>query len=58
VEHKKRLAAVKKTHEAGVRRQKELLKSLDVPDLSPEEVTRRSLRKGGGGLRTFEAGRS
>jgi hypothetical protein len=45
-EHRKRIAAVKKEHEAGVRRQKELLRSLGVPDLSPEEITA-SCREGG-----------
>jgi ferric-dicitrate binding protein FerR (iron transport regulator) len=42
VEHKKRVAAAKKEHEAGVRRQKKLLRELGVPDLSPEEVTERA----------------
>jgi hypothetical protein len=41
-EHKKRVAAARKEHEAGVRRQKELLRSVGVPDLSPEEVTERA----------------
>ena len=40
VEHKKRVAAAKKEHEAGVRRQKKLLRELGVPDLSPEEIGR------------------
>ena len=39
--HRKRVAAAKKAHEAGVRRQKELLRSLGVPDLSPEEIVAR-----------------
>jgi hypothetical protein len=39
--HRKRIAAAKKAHEAGVRRQKELLRSLGVPDLSPEEIVAR-----------------
>jgi hypothetical protein len=38
-EHRKRIAANKKLHEAQVRRQKELLRSVGVPDLSPEEIT-------------------
>jgi hypothetical protein len=42
VEHKKRVAAVKKEHEAGVRRQRELLKSLGVRDWTPEEVSERA----------------
>jgi hypothetical protein len=44
VEHRKKVAAAKKEHEAGVRRQRELLKSLGVPDLSPEEITKRQRR--------------
>jgi hypothetical protein len=44
VKHKKRVAAAKKEHEAGVRRQKKLLRELGVPDLSPEEVTERARR--------------
>lgn len=44
-EQKKRVAAAKKLHAAGVRRQKELLRSLGVPDLSPEEVTERAHRR-------------
>jgi hypothetical protein len=42
VTQKKKVAAAKKEHEAGVRRQRELLKSLGVPDLSPKEVTERA----------------
>jgi hypothetical protein len=42
VEHKKRVAAVKKEHEAGVRRQRELLNSLGVRDWTPEEVSERA----------------
>ena len=37
---RKRRAAAKREHEAGVRRQKELLRELGVPDLSPEEIAR------------------
>jgi hypothetical protein len=40
-EHRKRVAANKKQHDAQVRRQKEFLRSIGVPDLSPEEVTER-----------------
>jgi hypothetical protein len=40
VEHKKRVAAARKEHEADVRRQKKLLRELGVPDLSPEEAER------------------
>ena len=43
-EHKKRVAAATKAHQAGARRQRELLKSLGVPDLTPEEVTERARR--------------
>jgi hypothetical protein len=45
VEHKKRVAAQKKLHAAQVRRQKEFLRSIGVPDLSPEEVTERARRR-------------
>jgi len=37
-EHRKRVAANEKLHEAQVRRQKEFLRSIGVPDLSPEEI--------------------
>lgn len=47
--HRKRVAAVKKQHAAGVRRQKELLRSLGVPDLSPQEVTDRARARHEGG---------
>ena len=40
--HRERVAAAKREHEAGVRRQKELLRRLGVPDLSPEEVRERA----------------
>ena len=40
--HRKRVAAAKKLHEAQVRNQKKLLRSLGVSDLSPEEVTERA----------------
>jgi hypothetical protein len=42
VENKKRVAAAKRQHAALVRRQKEFLRSIGVPDLSPEEVTERA----------------
>jgi hypothetical protein len=42
VTQKKKVAAAEKEHEAGVRRQRELLKSLGVPDLSPEEISARA----------------
>jgi hypothetical protein len=45
VENKKRVAAVRRQHEAGVRRQKEFLASIGVEDVSPEEVTRRARRR-------------
>jgi hypothetical protein len=41
-EHKKRAAAAKKLHAAQARRQKEFLRSIGVPDLSPEEITERA----------------
>jgi hypothetical protein len=41
-EHRKRVAANKKQHDAQVRRQKEFLRSIGVPDVSPEEVTERA----------------
>jgi hypothetical protein len=43
-EQRKRVAAVKKLHAAQVRRQKEFLRSIGVPDLSPEEITQRARR--------------
>ena len=43
-EHRRRVAAQKKQHEAQIRRQKEFLRSIDVPDLSPEEITARVQR--------------
>jgi hypothetical protein len=43
-EHRKKVAAVKKLHAAQVRRQKEFLRSIGVPDLSPEEITERARR--------------
>jgi hypothetical protein len=36
-EHKRRVAATKKLHAAQVRHQKEFLRSIGVPDLTPEE---------------------
>jgi hypothetical protein len=39
--HRERVAAAKREHTAGVRRQKKLLRELGVPDLSPEETTAR-----------------
>jgi len=38
------MAAAKKEAEAGARHQRELLKSLGVPDLTPEEVSERARR--------------
>ena len=46
-EHRKRVAAGKKLHAAQVRRQKEYLRSIGVPDLSPDEITEMA-REGGG----------
>jgi hypothetical protein len=43
--HRKRVAAAKKLHEAQVRRQKEFLRSIGVPDLTPEEVAERARRR-------------
>jgi hypothetical protein len=43
-EQRKRMAAAKKRHAAGVRRQKKLLRELGVPDVSAEEVARSSAR--------------
>ena len=40
--HGERVAAAKREHAAGARRQKEFLRSIGVPDLSPEEVTERA----------------
>jgi hypothetical protein len=45
VEHKKRAAATKKLHAAQVHRHKEFLRSIGVPDLSPEEVMERARRR-------------
>jgi hypothetical protein len=41
--HRKRVAAVKRLHAAQVRRQKQLLRELGVPDLSPE-ITEKARR--------------
>jgi hypothetical protein len=43
-ESRKKVAAAKKLHAAQVRRQKEFLRSIGVPDLSPEEITQRARR--------------
>ena len=43
-EHRKRVADVKRLHAAQVRHQKEFLRSIGVPDLSPEEVAERARR--------------
>jgi hypothetical protein len=43
-EHRKRVAAAKKLHAAQVRRQKEFLRSIGVPDWSPEEIIERARR--------------
>jgi hypothetical protein len=40
--HRKRVAANKKLHDAQVRRQKEYMRSIGVPDVSPEEVSQRA----------------
>jgi hypothetical protein len=45
VEQKKRVAAAHKLHAAQVRRQKEFLRSIGVPDLSSEEITERARRR-------------
>jgi hypothetical protein len=45
-EHKRRFAAVKRAAAAGAKRQREFLRSIGVPDLSPEEVTERATRCG------------
>jgi hypothetical protein len=42
--HRKRVAAAKRLHAAQVRRQKEFLRSIGVPDLSAEEITARAQR--------------
>lgn len=44
-EHRKRVAANKKLHDAQVRRQKEYLRSIGVPDVRPEEITLRARRR-------------
>ena len=44
-ESRKRVAVAKRVAEAGARRQKELLRSLGVPDLTPEEVSARASRQ-------------
>ena len=38
VEQRKRVATAKRIHAAQVRRQKEFLRSIGVPDVSPEEI--------------------
>jgi hypothetical protein len=43
-EQRKRVAVTKKLHAAQVRRRKEFLRSVGVPDLSLEEVTERARR--------------
>jgi hypothetical protein len=43
--HRERIAAMKKLHAAQVRHQKEFLRSIGVPDLSPEEITERARRR-------------
>jgi hypothetical protein len=43
--HRERVAAAKKLHAAQVRHQKEFLRSIGVPDLSPEEITERARRR-------------
>jgi hypothetical protein len=39
--HRRKVAAARKLHDAQVRRQKEFLRSIGVPDLSPEEIMAR-----------------
>jgi hypothetical protein len=41
VGHREKVAAAKREQEAGVRRQKKLLRELGVPDWSPEELAER-----------------
>jgi hypothetical protein len=43
-EHKRRVAVTERLHAAQVRRQKEFLRSIGVPDLSPDEVVERARR--------------
>jgi hypothetical protein len=43
-EHKRRAAEQKKLHAAQVRRQKDFLRSIGVPDLSLEEITEKARR--------------
>jgi hypothetical protein len=57
VKHRKRVAAASEAHEAGVRRQAKLLRELGVPDLSPEEVTKRARAARGRHVRNALAGR-
>jgi hypothetical protein len=45
-EHRKRIVAAEKLHAAQSRRQKEFLRSIGVPDLTPEEVMERARRQG------------
>jgi hypothetical protein len=42
---RKKVAAAKRLHAAQVRRQKELLRSIGVPDVSPEEIAARVRRR-------------
>jgi hypothetical protein len=51
VEHKKRFAAAKELHAAQARHQKEFLRSIGVPDLSPEEVSERAQRRATSSMR-------
>jgi hypothetical protein len=54
-EHRKKVAAAKKEAEAGARRQRELLRSIGVLDLSAEEMTERVRRRAQEG-RPLESG--
>jgi hypothetical protein len=45
VEDKKRVAAAQKLYAAQTRRQKEFLRSVGLPDLSPEEITKIARRR-------------
>jgi hypothetical protein len=53
-ESRKRVAAAKKLHDAQVRHQKELFRSIGVPDLSPQEVTERARAAQGRHVRDAE----
>jgi hypothetical protein len=50
------MSAAKKLHAAQVRRQKDFLRSIGVPDLSPEEIIERARSAKPTRLRKGEAG--